>query len=705
MARGGTGCACVYGNGSTGVQTRFCAIPLRVHLMRGYAVTAQVPPEGTSRLRRFEPRLPEQSLAAILRLLLAHQGVRLQDELRTYADGLRDEPRHHHLEEEGICRVLADLAKFGFQFRVVRKSIYIIPSSLADLEPTDAKEIIRTRLRAGRSLQLKKPATHAFLEGMHVPRIIGGEQRSIDSLIDDGAALAQALRNHRSGDLGEVCDPYLQYADADTRCDFTGLGLMEIWRYFRHTWTNEYRSTPGRSMCFLIRNRARPCHPVMGIIGLANAVFQLRDRDDWMGWTPSSVLARIQADSSYWETYKEAALRTLQENRDSVRSRDLIREIGRTNDPLKQAEKLTRIARQAVVERKRLLEEQYERDGEGKPGTARANPVRPDGAPDWLAASNTPLFKRKRAELLADLLFAQHYLTAFNGDARELLARVDIVRRRGSDPELVWNDKTLGRAFTIAVREMRKNGVATRILDVNVCGATPVYREILGGKLAALSLFAKEIQDKYVDNYSQRPSDIASSMLGAPVLKKTQISLLTTTSLYSVGSSQYNRVRMQSANADLRWLEIGHTEGYGTIHISEETTEVLRRVAVQKAGRRDVNNKFGEGTSPLLRQLRDGLSALNFEANDVLQHNQPRIIYALPLYEGAREDLALNRARPIVSPTMSEIADEWKTRWLAKRVMREEILDRLSLVNTHSVKSDLGLSDGRTQISLPIEEI
>src|SRR4051812_28501983 len=50
-----------------------------------------------------------------------------------------------------------------------------------------------------------------------------------------------------------------------TRPEFTGLRLMDVWRYFRHTWTNQYTSVPGRTMVFLVRDRASENHPVIGI--------------------------------------------------------------------------------------------------------------------------------------------------------------------------------------------------------------------------------------------------------------------------------------------------------------------------------------------------------------------------------------------------------------------------------------------------------
>ena len=95
----------------------------------------------------------------------------------------------------------------------------------------------------------------------------------------DGRALAAQLRAARAKPIGarasalaEVIAPYLQFVDEAARCEHTGLRLMDIWRYFRHTWANQYVSVPGRSMMFLVRDGAAPNHPVMGIGAISSAV-------------------------------------------------------------------------------------------------------------------------------------------------------------------------------------------------------------------------------------------------------------------------------------------------------------------------------------------------------------------------------------------------------------------------------------------------
>src|SRR5262249_28653393 len=91
----------------------------------------------------------------------------------------------------------------------------------------------------------------------------------------------------------EVVRPYLQFVDEQTRCPHTGFRLIDIWRYFRHTWTTAYKSIPGRTMMVLVRDAAAPSHPVMGIAALSSAAVAITARDEWIGWTLRQCLKEI----------------------------------------------------------------------------------------------------------------------------------------------------------------------------------------------------------------------------------------------------------------------------------------------------------------------------------------------------------------------------------------------------------------------------
>ena len=74
------------------------------------------------------------------------------------------------------------------------------------------------------------------------------------------------------------------------RDQFTNIRLIDIWRYFRHSWSTRYRSSPGRNLFYLVRDAAQPNHPIIGISALGNTVMQLTPRDETLGWTIDGLL-------------------------------------------------------------------------------------------------------------------------------------------------------------------------------------------------------------------------------------------------------------------------------------------------------------------------------------------------------------------------------------------------------------------------------
>jgi hypothetical protein len=95
-------------------------------------------------------------------------------------------------------------------------------------------------------------------------------------------------------------------------------------------------------------------------------------------------------------------------------------------------------------------------------------------------------------------------------------------------------------------------------------------------------------------------------------------------------------------------------------------------------GRR-VNNVFGEGTSPKLRSLRDGLNALGISSDEMLQHGIEKVVYGAALVSnGASYLLRLDYAPQYlfsldeVQASTAKIAQHWFERWASVRMGRDE---------------------------------
>jgi hypothetical protein len=143
-----------------------------------------------------------------------------------------------------------------------------------------------------------------FIRRMERPFKRAEGRYSIFDLIDDGRELERRLlklrrlsKDEQEKELARLVEPVIEVCESGTKCAITGLNRIDIWRYFRHTWSLEYRPIPGRQLPLLIRNAARPRKPIIGIALLASPVMRLRIRDNWIGWTPSAWAGRRSCPS------------------------------------------------------------------------------------------------------------------------------------------------------------------------------------------------------------------------------------------------------------------------------------------------------------------------------------------------------------------------------------------------------------------------
>lgn len=583
--------------------------------------------------------------------------------------------REGRREAAALLLLAADLQAQGWEVKVGSRDLTLRPPPARPAEGESiqaVKERQRAGLLAARAAQLADPSVRAFLREMEQRRPHRGRRRSVLDLVDNGEDLYAALTGvleaqveERPGALASIIAPEVEVADAGLRCSETGLELQDIWRYFRHTWSLEYRPTPGRTLLLLLRNAARPGRPVMAIAALASALPQLRLREEWVGWTLPAMQHRLSQSPTGWPAQREALLRTLELALSEVRTDDLLKDLG-SAEASEVEEHLLRLSSTAEAERQRVLRTRRAQGQRGRDSDAGYRlPVLADGSVDWLAASEHPLFVRKRARLLSELLFARRLLAELGTDFGSVQS--ELARR----PELV-------RALTIALREVRKAGLSSRLLDVSVCGAVPPYGPLLAGKLAALAVASAEVAGVYQARYGSKTSEIASQLAGRQVIRPADICALTTTSLYAVSSSQYNRLRLEveleGTRTRLCWEELGLTEGFGTAHLGEGVVQALREVAVARRGVRLINNRFGEGISPRMRQVREGLEALGIPGDAILEHSSPRRVYAMELSPLGRHSLRLNVPHSARLIPISAIIDAWRRRWLLMRISNTDVL-------------------------------
>lgn len=574
--------------------------------------------------------------------------------------------------------VITDLATQGWMLRACNDRVEVKPpKSVTD--PLAEKVRIRQQELVKRNAQLRQPSVQRFLESMERQRLHDGRYVSIYSLMRDGRELADGLREARkhlnngwADALSKLVDPYLQFVTSENaKCEFTGLRLMDVWRYFRHTWTNQYASVPGRTMVFLVRDRAAANHPVMGISALSSPIIQIRERDAWIGWNPETFLERVRANP----TRKLATwlIDTLDTAINELYVADLIEDgiLSTRNLRTPSVAVIERLQKESVEARKKHHRYVRSRDHNHK---------RADSSGDeyWIAKARTHLFRSKRALALSMYL-------------RTRAVFDDVFDGKPTAEKLAALAKTGYGSYAIrrVLKKAKADHVGIAVADISVCGAVQPYNALLGGKLAAMIAASPEVVHQYHKRYAHAESEIASSMAGRPIVRASKLVLLGTTSLYGVGSSQYNRIKIPAerlggkAEDVIRYEELGRSEAFGTSQYSQETVDALVGL-VQQSDAQRVNSIFGEGVSPKLRKVRQALDLLNLPSGTLLRHYRPRVVYAVSLIKNLGDYLIGVSTRPEyivpvndgVSATAT-IGEWWRERWLRNRISSDDVLNEV----------------------------
>lgn len=691
----------------------------------------------------LEPRLEglaERRFFSFARQMLDRQardperiGSLVKDET-TRVSGLDDLKGQSH-EYTACVRVLGDLAQlrwtlvesgYGLELHSPR------PQDKRVSGPVQArrrKDAIRAELRPRVLQQFADPNVRKFIQRVERPPASSG-RKSIRTLIADGTELQgrlSAARRHPAGHparlaaLRHAVRPYLQLVDAG-RDGCTNIPLRDIWRYFRYTWSIPQTPIPGRSLLYLVRDAAHEAHAVIGIAALSNCAVQLAPRDRAIGWSVAGLEAALETLFAPPKERQEreagdpalrlhGIYRWLEphfpvgvEPSPAVRREALelvidwllegistaIGEIERqglatdeeTAAPTRQVvERLRHRSREFASRRQEALADHKDGDDDHVPSEACSTDVPVDDDVLALEAKHSSnaaiqdsrrmLVRKKRAFELARLLDARRVLAASRGALTDPGTALRVIRQQDE----------VRTAVNAAMSAIKGRRIGTNLLDITTCGAVAPYNRMLGGKLVALLLLSPRVAADNQRRYGREPTIIRSQLRNARVAPDNTLVWLGTTSLFSHGSSQYERLRLPAGiispeQPEIRYTYLGDTTGYGTVQFADDTVRALDGVLRRRRGYRDVNGIFGEGASPRLRKLRSGLDAIGFRADLTMLHHQERRIYGVPLFAeasaylcGLEPDLPDYVARPEAHEDATErIAEFWRERWLSSRL-------------------------------------
>ncbi len=211
----------------------------------------------------------------------------------------------------------------------------------------------------------------------------------------------------------------------------------------------------------------------------------------------------------------------------------------------------------------------------------------------------------------------------------------------------------------------QRNARLYHVYDAFVLGAVEPYRQLLGGKLAALLTLSNEVRGFLTAKYAGTTTRIAEK-------QKDPTPVLITTSSALGRSSVYNRVTYRG---ELMLHSVGFTRGFGHFQFSDELfgdlVTFVRHEVLPSPATKVGSSKYGSGPNWRFRIIRTALNALEIDESH-LQHNVRREVFLAPVAEGWREYLCGEREDfvPYDMP-VAAIGEYYRERWAIGRAERK----------------------------------
>ena len=151
-------------------------------------------------------------------------------------------------EERVKLLIVRDLLRLGWEIKFNANKVLITPPSSYD------KQVVRDSMRIKRNVALFKHATW-----------IREHEKCGRLNLADGSEAWQS----KIDPILEVCTTQKQ---------------LDIFRFFRFYWSSPYSEYVGRRIKLLIRDRALPRRPLIGIAALGSSIVHIPERDTWIKW-------------------------------------------------------------------------------------------------------------------------------------------------------------------------------------------------------------------------------------------------------------------------------------------------------------------------------------------------------------------------------------------------------------------------------------
>ncbi len=491
--------------------------------------------------------------------------------------------------------LLGNLVLLGWRLEKEANRLYIHPLLPESYSSAVQKNIVQSQERYQRDKMLA--GQKEWIQKMEES---GKTKKSIKTIICDGEALWENLKEHDFS-LAAI-QPYVQLAVDKERCPFTNHLLLDIWRYFRYTWSSKHATGARRELKFIVRDAGMKNHPVIGIFELSSVPAGMTLRDNKAGWSKAETIRLLRAlpQERRYAWALEATNRALLE----CYWQDLILEGIVPSKALSG----NPAALPAPEEREALLvriksEAQREKDR----WTNLPAQEKKRTTTSWIQSSDTALSREKRL----------HYFT------KAIALRWSILDSMGRGEEL--SEEDIFSARKIYYDAMIGDGLA----DISCCGAVAPYNHIVGGKLVCLLAVSPAATKAWKNRYKDRPVEISSARARGPIYRPSNLALFTTTSLYGGGDegerpNQYSNIHVPLNEKDsFSYCYLGKSSSTGTAQFDEAVYQAMLDTLPEDSR---INNIYGEGTSPKMRAISSALGILGWPKT-LLEHKRRRSVY------------------------------------------------------------------------------
>ena len=412
----------------------------------------------------------------------------------------------------------------------------------------------------------------------------------------------------------------------DTRGEMSGLPARSVWRSVRATWSmGPEASAPGREVAFLAVDDRCPETP-LGILQFRNVVPGISQRDLWLGISLGHPELSGTPGIGYLGMIGKGKIAQSRINGTKATLKALLQNLNREGIEIPfDADHIEKFAELSKSQRQQF-------DTSRKGGEQ--------------GLKNQHLVIQKRAQTAHDLLRGIRGLD-------QLLINVNsgvLSATHRSDIEA-------------GLKKLWHYHMGFVAMEMSICGAAPPFGPMRVGKLVAALAGTREVVEAW--GYDRPLGQIAQEVYLPQVrdaVPNPGPLVVFTSGLYPGHSAQYSRVR----SGGTAWKKIGETSGFGSFHISFETTEKIRELNEAVDGYQHITRAFGEGSGARFRSVGKGISYLGLP--DLRKHETKRPMYALPLVENCREVLlGWEAPRRIVAPPATQIGSDWWQRWFEPR--------------------------------------